>query len=326
MKEISTEHHNVNANDVFDLPDIGQLAVVITYYNPFLYESRINNIERVLRWLHNEKLPTFGIELRSGKSTSRPPLFPENHPKTLQIDGESIFYRTDNLWNIMVNQLPVQFKYVLCIDSDVIIRGDGWAENLCGKLAKSKMVQPFSRAVWLDAHDHPIKEKMSAFYAYVNSLPNANVAKFYHPGFALAARREFWSKANGFYQAPLGIGANLLMSSVMGLWDDLAHDLNLVSDAFFEHCSHWSRSVDAWASGELDFVDCEIVHLWHGPTKKRKYDEQYNMLKGFNPKTDLVFNVPLGSMEWSKTAHSDKSEMIELISEYFGSRGDDDGK
>lgn len=227
---LNTSH--LNPNDVFDLADEGRIVAVLCHFNPCLYESPVRNLKNVLKWLLAERIPTYAVELRCGRSQQMPSLLPTGHRKIIQLQSRFTMFRKDNLWNIVEQVLPAHFEYVLCIDADTLLLGDGWQTSLLQELDKNKAVQPFSKAVWTDSVGQPFKEKTSCGFAFHHNLPNPQISKGFHSGFAIAVHRDFWKRTAGFYNSPVGGGSLFLMSAIMGLENELEANLSKLCPPF----------------------------------------------------------------------------------------------
>lgn len=319
---------------VFDLDDSGELAVVLCHFNPCLYSNPVRNLSRVLSWLHQEQLPTYAVELRCGKSLHAPPQLPINHPKVVQLRSASVMFQKENLWNIAVSHLPHSFRYVLCLDADVFLCGDQWHQGLLRQLRTHRIVQPFSRAIWTDSLGNAYRKKISSVFAFTNGLDNPESGKIYHPGFAVACDRDFWSATPGFYNGPLGEGASCLMAAIMGRSVSMSPYFAGVSEAFLDSYLTWADVVFKWTDGRLCYTNCDALHLWHGATQQRKYIwhaptshptyiERRKWFKGFNPNEDFHIDPHSGLITWSPSALSEKRDLIAEIEKYFSNRSED---
>lgn len=314
---------NVSHSDVFDIPDSGDIAVILCHFNPCLYEAPVENIKMVLKWLFKENIPTYAVELRCGLNINSVPVLPSDHPKVIQLQSKSAIFRKDNLWNIAVSNVPKTFRYILCIDADTILVGKDWKQKLLQELNNYKIVQPFSKAIWTDSIGQAFKEKMSCGYAYSNKLDNPQISKYFHSGFAIALHRNFWGETSGMFNSPVGGGSLFLMSAIMGLPNELEPSLSKISSEFLNAYLHWAKSIYKWTDTKFSFLDCEAWHLWHGSRQKRKYFDRFERLNGFNPDTDIV-EVASGLHEWSLSASFEKAKMIETVEEYLNTREEDE--
>lgn len=326
FSKIANEFGGAKHNPIgaFEINNNKGIAVVLCHFNPCLYEAPVQNLKNVLHWLVKEEIPTFGIELRCGLSLGQKPILPENHKRVLQLASNSTIFRKDNLWNIANLIVPTNFKFILFLDADTLIIGDDWQEQLRTELEKTKIVQPFSKAIWTDSLLKPFKEKLSCGFGLAKSHEQPHSSKFFHSGFGIAVHRSFFTETPGFYNSPIGGGSLFLISAITGAQNELEANLREISYPFLKHYHCWAELVLKWSDGKLGFVNCEAWHLWHGSRKKRKYIERFEKLKGFDPDFDIESVGPYGLHEWSDRARSGKSDMINSVHNYFDSREEDE--
>ena len=319
---ITTE--NVNPFDVFNLDDTGDIVVILCHFNPCAYQYPIQNLKKVLSWLYTQKLPTYAVELRCGESLNREPILPIGHSKVIQLKSNFTIFRKDNLWNVVADKLPSNFKYILCIDADAIIVGDDWKNNLLRKFDTAKIIQPFSKVLWTDSLGRVFKEKLSWGYGFANKIDLPQISHHFSPGLSIAVTRDFWEQTNGMFNSPIGGGSLFLMSAMMGIENELEPVLENISEAFLQDYKRWGKSVYKWADLKFDFIEATGFHLWHGSRKKRKYEERFERLKKFDPRTDIVADDNIGIYEWSESAIRNKKELIKAVDTYFAIREEDE--
>jgi hypothetical protein len=82
----------------------------------------------------------------------------------------------------------------------------------------------------------------------------------------------------------------------------------------------WARPWYDMLSGETAFLDCRLIHLWHGEVDDRRYRERHDGLRpyGFDPFVDIALEDD-GSWRWN----SDKPDMHAYVRTYFASRRED---
>lgn len=320
---------------VFDRHDEGNLVVVICHFNPCAYENPKRNLHQVLSWLATQDLPVYAVELRCGESLADEPLLPSDHEKVIQLESKSVFFRKENLWNIAARRLPDRFQWVLCLDADVIIKSGDWLLRLQDALRSNKIVQPFSRAAWMDSRGRVYREKVASLSAAIQGLPNAESGKIYHPGFAVAIHRKFWIETNGLYNGILGEGASAMMAALLGAPESMNPYFGGISAGFGSHYSTWANMLTCWTGGRFSAIEAIAFHFWHGSTARREYvwhspeaAEEFQARKawltGFNPESDLAIDPSTGLLEWSSQAVTDKTSLIRRVEQYFRRRNEDE--
>jgi hypothetical protein len=310
--------------EVFNLPDTGEMAAVVCHFNPSAYAAPIQNLQATLRWLGAERLPTFAVEVRCGRSLDVPPVLPVGHPRVLQLTGASSIFRKDNLWNVMARRLPLRYRFVLCLDADSLLLSNDWQPRLLDALKERLVVQPFTTAVWTDSAQQAFKRKPSCGLGWQNGRPNAHLSSEFHSGFAIAVRREFWEATPGFYNSPIGGGSLFFVAAAVGQECEVEPTLESVSRPFLDHLRQWERATYAWVHGSFGAIEGEAVHLWHGSRAKRQYMERFKRLATFVPDCDIVSTAPYGVHEWSQQAFLEKPQMVQAVKDYFSSREEDE--
>ena len=320
---------------IFDQDDFGDLAVVICHFNPCGYRNPILNLKRMLEWLSEQHLPTYAAELRCGKSVGSSPVLLSEHPKVFQLQSDSVMFRKENLWNLTIARLPNSFRFILCLDADVILARKNWKAELLFRLKTHKIVHPFTHAVWMDSLRVPYKRKYSSLYAAAHGMENPESGKLYHPGFGLACHRDFWEHTKGLYNGPFGEGASCFMAAILGKQQSLFPYFKGLSSDLLHDFAQWAHSTHKWAQSSFCSLDGEALHFWHGSTKFRKYMwdspvgnsaylDRCRWFKDFNPFLDWTMNTTTGLVEWSRDAVSKKQPMIGHVEKYFIQRKEDE--
>ena len=313
----------------------GSLAVILCHFNPCLYRNPVANLRRVLRWLGGAGVAAYAVELRCGKSLSCAPVLPTNSKRVLQLSSEDVFFRKENLWNIAAALVPRRIEKFLFLDADVLLEDRRWFAQIEAALDEYNLVQPFSRAVWLDSRGAPYREKFSSAFAWRSGWPDAASGKAYHAGFSVALRRDCWQSAGGHFNGVLGEGASAMMAAAMGQAEMMSPYFQSISKDLAREYHRWAESFRRSISGKIGFLDASLNHLWHGHTAGRKYiwyrnaddpavSERMTWLRGFEPSIHLQAREPYGLIEWSDRARSTRQDMISSVEAYFGGRNEDE--
>lgn len=310
--------------EVFDVSEVGDIAVVLCHFNPEAYRAPIRNLRIVLAWLARERVPTYAVELRCGASLAHHPVLPEGHDRVVQLTSHSVLFRKENLWNIGAAVLPSRYRYVLCLDADTLLLSGGWLDRLKRALAVSPVVHPFATARWTDSSRRLYRESISCGYRSASGYPGPSQEMQCASGLAIAVRRDFWTETAGFYNCPIGGGSVLMTSAAAGLPNRLEKTMRRVSMPLWEDFDRWAASVRSWCRGKLGFIDGNATHLWHGSRAKRQYWSRFDRIAGFDPRTDVTHVGRFGLLEWSPSAFVEKSAMIRNVAEYFGTRDEDE--
>jgi hypothetical protein len=306
---------------VFDRPHRGSCAVVVCHFNPCDYRTTKQNLLRVLDHLDSIGVPVFAAELRCGAASGRPPVLPVDHARVLQLTSSSVLWRKENLWNLVARGLPKRYRNVLCLDADVILTRERLLDAIEDALADSRVVHPFTKAIWLDPSDRPLVERTSFGLAIAHGRQDrANRLKHF-VGFGLAARRELWDVCGGLYNCPIGSGDWMFVAALCGRAADLR--LWALSPRYWEHYAAWADGVYRWCADSIGYVEGDAFHLWHGSWENRQYEARLARIRGFDPNTDLAPNASSGVTEWTPSAQASKPDLVQAVESYFGVRLED---
>lgn len=112
--------------------------------------------------------------------------------------------------------------------------------------------------------------------------------KFYHSGFAWAARRESLNKVGGLIDyCLLGSGD---WHQAHGLIGQMKKTLNVgYSDTYKRLCLEWERRAEKNIRRNVGYIPGLINHFWHGRKGNRRYDDRWKLLVNtkYDPITDL---------------------------------------
>ncbi|MGH3925190.1 MAG: hypothetical protein ACRDTT_20405, partial [Pseudonocardiaceae bacterium] len=191
------------------------------------------------------------------------------------------------------------------LDCDVVLRDPDWPSKALAKLEDAILVQPFSSAyeVRLAGKGDPLpaspvgrtRPSFAARYAKRELSPEeirtwriGDDPVPIHCGYAWAGRTEPL-REHGFYDASiLGGGTREFAATAIGEIDSLVQ-YRPRSPAQLEHFLTWARGWAPAVGGRIDYVEGELLHLWHGETADRGYGKRYEVL------TEFDFNLVLAA-------------------------------
>lgn len=301
------------------------LFVITSYFNPARYETKRANFETFVRGIELAGVNLLVAELAFGDAPFELP----SGAHVLQLRGSGVMWQKERLLNIAAQRLPRSCRKVVWLDCDVIFENQDWARQTADALNRFVVVQPFSRAIRLEPGEvapgkgaQPVYSFAKVFSAapFVARAGQANVHG--DTGFAWAARREFFDHC-GLYDAALtGSGDHLMAHAFVGGM----HHSPCVKRRFnnqLAYAKHFMR----WATRARDFVDSrlgvvvgDLLHLWHGDMKDRRYSEVIQEFAAFNfdPDRDLQLDVN-GLWAWKSAS----PELRHWTENMFGLRRED---
>lgn len=296
------------------------IAVIVPYFNAANDKTVYKNaVEARAQFKERHKIDHYIIELVY--PSSNPGLsFADSH----KLYSNSIMWQKERLLNFMFKELGNQYKAFLWCDSDVVFTSETFATDACEALERSNFIQPFSNSFRLS------KESSSVFFETGNILPHDEGTQYLQGavscyksgkcrglmvgdiGLAWGATKEWLEKARGLVDwGILGGGDYFTLSCINGFrnpyitsWFDFK--LNL-------YYKNLPKTV-------IDFVPGNVIHLYHGKVKNRRYKDRYEIAKkyDYNPITDI--KISGGTFEWA----SDKPDFHQEVKDYFFQRAEDE--
>ncbi|TXH15726.1 MAG: hypothetical protein E6R03_06650, partial [Hyphomicrobiaceae bacterium] len=188
---------------VWDLP-IEDAVLVTCFFNPSGYSRPVHNLGAFLDWCLGERWPVCAAELTFH---SQMPILPHSHDRVsrFRLGEDGIMFQKEALLSAAVASLPERVRKVILVDCDVVpASGRQYAEAV-QKLDEVAMVQPFSEAIWTQPNGAAWARKRSTAWAVTtpDPQPEALRPEAFHPGFAVALRREFFEVVGPLYGCPI---------------------------------------------------------------------------------------------------------------------------
>ena len=282
-----------------------KLYVIAVISNPVGYESRYRLYKNFEKHMLQSGVELITVELATGdQEFAVTNFYNKNH---IQIRTESVLWYKENLINIGISALPKDYKYVAWIDADITFINPNWVQETINALEKYKIVQMFATVFDLNAEGESMSIANSFGSMYVKggsvvppirvnkitkrSKDNGGIytdRKFWHPGYAWAAKRETIEAVGGVMDFPImGSSDHLMALSLVGEADRINH-LDL-SDGYTECIYRWEKKALNFVNGQIGYVPGSIAHHFHGKKINRGYHNRTQVLidTQFNPITDL---------------------------------------
>jgi len=203
-------------------------------------------------------------------------------------------------------RIPESFTKLAFIDADILFDSPDWYRKTSELLETHDVVQPFSKANWLDL------TYRSVFLTMKPAMMSQGV-KYdtgFHAGFAWAFRRE-WYRQVGFYDYAL-IGAGDAIS--FSCWLKKTLPEFLLKQSLVESYSE----LNMCPSPRITYLqDSVISHLFHGSIKNRQYENRGSLISGNDDIRNLIYENTDGVYEWKNPSVNDK------FLTYFKNRNDD---
>lgn len=305
---------------------------IATHYNACKYARTLENFHKFAQRARDQGLRLVALEVAFGDEPFS--LHPDVAEKLVQLRSDSILWHKERLFNIALRHLPDDCDAVCWLDGDVLFDNPNWVSQTRKALNTYKLVQPFEYCVWLppgteymsrEDTDYPAHSKeggrLHSFgFGWRNfGKPALEAALLHgHPGFAWASRRDVIESVGFYDTAIVGSGDALMAHAFVG--SETALDGSRYPPNFVEHYRRWFTNACGQVQGSVGYTEGTVFHLWHGLSKHRGYRNRLRqlMLYDFDPAVDITVGES-ALYEWA----TDKSELVEFVSEYFVSRRED---
>ena len=257
----------------------------------------------------------------------------------VRVRNQSQVWLKENLWNIGARHLPRDCKYVMFADADIRFMDDHVATEIVHALQEYRVIQPFETAAdmgpdgqitdvhrsfgWCHASGWEWRPQADGKGGYCSrrpegACPRIGFGNAWHPGFAMAMRRDVLDRLPLLETGVLGAGDHHMMAAMVGK----AH-LSLPGKIH----PNYRRDVLAWQErarevvrGDLGYARGTILHSFHGSKANRRYVTRWDILvrHRFDPHSD-VFRNSQGVLELEER----KPELRDEIRRYFKQRDED---
>ena len=295
-----------NTNPTFYRPDIVDdvLYVISPVFNPIRFRSRWKLYKQYEEYmLAFKKVVLVTVECTFGeRSEVLTKIEGENHI-VIHVHTKTEAWLKENLINIAISRLPLNWKYVAWIDADIQFARPDWVGETLQQLQHYKGVQMFSESADLSPNYEIIKTHKSFMWCYQiqgDELPPLKNGCYYthkgpkskvywHPGFAWAARREAIDALGGLIDWGILGGGDMYMAYVLiGKLKDRALPQSL-GEQGVKMLLEWEHRAETHIKRNVGFVAGLILHYWHGKKADRKYADRGQVLSKalFNPDKDL---------------------------------------
>lgn len=285
------------------LPD-ETLHAVLVISNPRMFKIRYKLFEEcVFRLLKSSHVKIHVVECAFG---SRAFHFEGRFPPEvdyIKVRTETEIWLKENLINIGVSKLPIDWKYVAWIDGDIQFVNPHWAFDTIHKLQHHPIVQMFSHVMDLGPHFEPLMNTTNETPVYVDcgfgysyheklKCPDDfdTYGTFWHPGFAWAATREAWDTFGGLIDASIcGAADHQQAWALIGQAKKTVH--GGMPKAFEDYILQWEKNATP-LHHRLGFVHGLILHYFHGKRTNRKYRERWNIMVDaqFDPNKHIKYD------------------------------------
>jgi len=305
------------------------LWAITCYFNPVGYRRRLANYRLFRQCL---KIPLVTVELSLGAGFQ---LNPGDADILLQIHGKDILWQKERLLNIALKSVPKNCGKIAWLDCDVIFESDDWVERASQALDQFALVHLFQERCNLPRDVMPnqlidgnwslmadsvmFRKVMGKSIPEDFFLADAPLKRRSTAGLAWASRKEPLDE-HGLYDACILGGADrAILCAALGRPEYGAKAL-VMGELRATHYYAWARAYAKAVGGRVGHIEGRLYHLWHGDLENRQYAARQKILErfDFDPYSDIALDE-FGCWRWD----SDKTELQQVVREYFGSRKED---
>jgi hypothetical protein len=332
MTEGLAPHHSLK--NTLATVDHTSLYVIAVCTNPIRYQSRYRLFHTFKKHMEDQGAKVITVEIgfreRHFIVTNR------DNPYDLQLRSK------DELWlkEAAINRgiqyltnLDPDWKYVAWIDGDInFVREDVVFETV-QQLQHFPVVQMFSHAMDLGPSYEPQKVHNGFVWSYWNNEHQppkgpghggyyTDQKGFWHPGYAWAARRDFFDRTILLDKAILGAGDHHMAMALIGQsWRSYPKG---VHESYKRMVHDWQDIVEAHVKRNIGYVPGMITHNWHGKKTNRKYIERWEILVNdkYDWRTDLTTDMQ-GLYRLAQHKGHRQIKLRQDIQRYFRQRNED---
>jgi hypothetical protein len=288
-----------------------QLHVIAVINNPARYKSRTRLFGEFKKRMEEAGVHLICVEAAFGdRNFEHTCCGVHEH---LQVRQNDEIWIKENLINLGVRRLPMDWEYMAWVDADVAFTRQDWAVETIHRLQHFSVVQMFQTAVDLGPQEEALQTWNGFGYSYANRLPeffvttqegiqinqsqyyygvaNAGAGargKFWHPGYAWAIRRDAYDDLGGLLEvAILGSGDHHMALSLIGKGTKaVPHDLH---PNYMKHVLEWQNRANIHVRQNIGYVPGTLLHYWHGNKADRRYGSRWDILRKwqYDPDTDI---------------------------------------
>ena len=321
------------------------LHVCAVYCNPYRFRTRLhlfNDFRRHISSMPNVKLYVGELAYGSRNFEVTSPTCPTDFQWRVK---DEVLWHKENLINQVIERFDPDWQYGCYIDGDVTFTRQDVALETIHQLQLHQWVQMFSTYTDL-SHDHKPMRVLKSFASrycsgeltaqeiydfskmgYCATMKNPGKPRYKGigaTGAAWAFRRESFNDCGRLLDTCiLGSGDWHMAFGLIGVPDQhpqVAEMLNC-GKQYAESIKVWQNRAAKAVIKNIGYVDCHMIHHWHGSKQQRGYGTRWKILRDndFNPYVDIYRD---SNGFWQLT--DDKPQLRDDIRRYFVSRNEDD--
>lgn len=221
-----------------------------------------------------------------------------------RIATPNLLWHKESILNLIIKQLPVKYKYIFWIDTDVIFTNNNWLVDSVKVLETHNICQPFEYCIHLDQDQlkpsfsveyertvisdpkrrHPkMWRSFCANVVTTHFSDDCNYDRHGHVGFAWGARREVLESVPLYDRALIGGADHIMAHAAAG---HIPH--SCITKSFtdnIDEVNSWSKRFFNVVHGSIGYAKGDLYHIWHGDITNRQYLKR---IQDFTPTTKTI--------------------------------------
>jgi hypothetical protein len=316
--------------------DLSHTYVVTMCSNPARYRSRYDAHRVFIKNMHDAGAQVVVVEVAYGQRPFEVTEAGNPFHVQLRSEHEEIWLK-EWAWNIGMNRIPDKaWEYVIFSDNDITFTKPTWLSETVHQLQSHMVVQPFSYATDLGPNHELLKTYNGFAFSYHQNMFHppqfagtggyygAEKGEFWHPGFAMAYRREVFEGAGmpGLLTAGmLGAGDHHMWLAMIG---EAQRSLpGKISPGYKKAVLDWQADAERVINRDIGYCAGTILHTWGGPKAKRFYVSRWSIIEECqsDPSTDVI--VDWQGLPQLKVTNPRQRRQRDLFRNYFRVRDED---
>ena len=295
------------------------LYIILPYFNFFNWKSYKSNLDYFL--LKNNFSKNSRIILCEGYINNKLNDYSDIVYKHLQFKLSNMFWAKENLINIAINNLPIDWEYAVWIDRDVLFESNLWIDESIEKLKSADIIQTWNKLFYLNKNNEiiePNHPNLSIFYTKSSPI-------FYnkkgHSGMGWGINKNFYKKIGKIIDWQIVGGGDVTLAFCCGMKDKekLKQLPSVQTEGMKNEIFNYAKLFE---NVKYDYVNASIYHHIHGTHENRQYKSRWDILhnNNFDPNKDIFYNRN-GIIEFTKSWEKKAGKQIE---NFFFLRKEDD--
>ncbi len=300
----------------------GSFWGITTFFNPQGYKNKLKNYLAFRDSSKRQGLKLLTVELAFDEKPFE--LGEKDTDILIQLRTNAVMWQRECLVNIGIKKLPKDCDKFAWVDCDIIFENNNWIKDTSDLLEKYYVIQPFSSATMTSKNSKKINNISvnSAVFKItkegIGIIKDFNIEITGHTGFVWAGRKNIFNKF-GFYDKCVMGGCDRYM--ILSFYNLLSKKASIFRcQSVVEDVLKWGEKVGQVINGSVFFTPGNIIHLYHGSLKDRRYSVRDIILNKykFDPRIDVKKDEN-GILAWN----SNKKDFHEIVRKYFWVRNEE---